>query len=164
MFNVLYDIFHLWKVWTCFWWKLLPPRWSWTGLEEIFICGEALCWYYRRPIWLSFLLLEENDSAHLCGNAQISRPFAFTCIFPQSSSWGYQVKHSVGVKIRFSMIDNEMLVLETCFAVCRFAFETFLVNLIALIWCVFEVYGKVVDTILEAISVWLGEHNISVTS
>lgn len=74
------------------------------------------------------------------------------------------MKHSIGVKIRFSMIDNEMLVLETCFAVRRFAFETFLVNLIALIWCVFEVYGKVVNIIPEAVSVWLGEHNISVTS
>lgn len=141
MSNVLYDIFHLGKVWTCFWWKLLPPRWSWTGLEEIFICGEALCWYYRRPIWLSFLLLEENDSAHLCGNAQISRSFAFTCIFPQSSSWGYQVNHSVGVKIRFSMIDNEMLVRDMlcCSLLCiwNFSGEPHCINMVHL-WSLWE--------------------------
>lgn len=79
------------KVWTCFWWKLLSTRWPWKGFEKILGCWEALCGYDWGSIRLPFLLLTKNDSACLCGNAEISRSITFTCILPQSSSWSYKV-------------------------------------------------------------------------
>lgn len=101
-FVILLAAFVWWifeKVWTGIWGKLSAPRRAWTGLKEISGSGKALCRYHRGPIWFSFLLLKENDTTHVCGNAETSRSAPFTCLFSQSSKWCYQVLILTSLKL-----------------------------------------------------------------